>query len=103
MELNSPVVILIGLAMISFIVGSVFSDSDLVTMELNSPVEILTGLAVSSVVISFIGGIVIYDSALTIRQVVDLAVQNPLVTVPVGLLFLGFLLFANPTRGSDDA
>jgi hypothetical protein len=98
MELNSPVVILIGLAMISFI-GFVISDSDSLTMELNSPVEILTGLAV----ISFIVGIVIYDSALTIRQVVDLAVQNPLVTVPVGLLFLFFLLFANPTRGSDDA
>ena len=98
MELNSPVVILIGLAMISFI-GFVISDSDSLTMKLNSPVEILTGLAV----ISFIVGIVIYDSALTIRQVVDLAVQNPLVAVPVGLLFLGFLLFANPTRGSDDA
>ena len=97
MELNSPVVILAGLAMIIFIVGFVTSDS--LTMEINSPVEILTGLAV----ISFIVGIVIYDSALTIRQVVDLAVQNPLVTVPVGLLFLGFLLFANPTRGSDDA
>jgi len=100
MELNSPVVILIGLAMISFI-GFVISDSDSLTMELNSPVEILTGLAV----ISFIVGIVIYDSALTIRQVVDLAVQNPLVTVPVGLLFLGYFLFAEGTPGSggDDA
>ena len=68
-------------------------------MELNSPVEILSGLAV----MSFIVGIVIYDSALTIRQMVDLAAQNPLVTVPVGLLVLVLLLFANPTRGSDDA
>ena len=68
-------------------------------MELNSPVEIVSGLAV----MSFIVGIVIYDSALTIRQMVDLAAQNPLVTVPVGLLILDLLLFANPTRGSDDA
>ena len=97
MELNSPVVILIGLAMISYVVGSVFSDSGL-TMELNSPVRILSGLAV----ISLIVGLVIYDSALTIRQVVDLAVQNPLVTVPVGLFFLGLLLFDKSTGATGE-
>ena len=68
-------------------------------MEGNSPVEILTGLTVITLIVGF----VVYDSALTVRQVVALALQNPLITVPVGLLLFILLLFANPSRGADEA
>jgi uncharacterized protein (DUF983 family) len=54
-------------------------------------------------VITLIVGFVVYDSALTVRQVVALALQNPLITVPVGLLLFILLLFANPSRGADEA
>ena len=63
-------------------------------MELNSLPGILTGVAFLALMFGF----VIYDSALTVGGAIDLVVQNPLVSVPIGLAFLFMVLFG--TRGT---
>ena len=68
-------------------------------MERNSLAGILTALAM----IAGILGFVVYDSALTFQQVLDLVLQNPLISVPVGLLLLFVVLFGNRSGPTDDA
>jgi len=58
-------------------------------MEMNDPVGILGGLAVVGLIV----GIVMYESGMTLGEVVELAAQNPLISVPLGLILLGLVLF----------
>lgn len=58
-------------------------------MEMNGPLGILSGFAVLGLIV----GAVIWDSYLTFRGALELALQNPLVSAPVGLLFLWLVLF----------
>jgi len=53
--------------------------------------------------IGIILGLVIYDSALTFQQALTLAVQNPLISAPVGLLLVFLVLFGNRSGATDDA
>ena len=68
-------------------------------MERNSPAGILTGLAMIGIIL----GLVISDSALTFQQALTLAVQNPLISAPVGLLLAFLVLFGNRSGATDDA
>lgn len=63
-------------------------------MELNSPQEILINL----VGFGIIGGVVIYALPLTVQQVLDRALQNWLLAVPIGLSLVFLFLFGG--RGS---
>lgn len=65
-------------------------------MEVNSPLEILSGLAVMGGIVGF----VIYDSHLTVRGAVDLALQNPLIAAAFGLIALLISLFGKGGGGT---
>lgn len=58
-------------------------------MEMNGPLGIVSGLTVVGLII----GAVIWDSYLTFQEALDLALQNPLISAPVGLLLLFLVLF----------
>lgn len=66
-------------------------------MEVNSPLGILSGLAVLTIIV----GAVIYDSALTVQQAIDLVLQHPLIAAPIGLLVVLMLLFGKGGGGDS--